>query len=244
MRKRPQFIPPTDARQALAAAGLEGEDALLRADVGEVVKAAVEGHEVRRIGDLYVKRVTGNHKEIDNELAVLLHLRQAGVPVPEPVAFAAQPPSAALVSRALPVVETLERRVLDGGGSAPFAGPLAALVRQLHVAGVNHRDLYLGHVLVGADDSLWLVDLGRAEHRRRVPRHRVVKDLAALDFSTPARVVSEFARVRFIFRYLGTNASRRQVASLARAVRRKSMKIRRHAERKIARGDPNIHVNA
>ena len=68
MRKRPQFIPPTDARQALAAAGLEGEDALLRADVGEVVKAAVEGHEVRRIGDLYVKRVTGNHKEIDNDL--------------------------------------------------------------------------------------------------------------------------------------------------------------------------------
>jgi len=32
--------------------------------------------------------------------------------------------------------------------------------------------------------------------------------------------------------------------TLARAVPRKSMKIRRHAEREIARGDPNIHVNA
>ncbi|NRA96492.1 MAG: hypothetical protein HRU14_09820, partial [Planctomycetes bacterium] len=189
------------------------------------------------------KRVTGDHKEIENEVAILVHLRSAGLPVAEPLAFATRPPTSALVTRAMPVVTTLERRILDSHAGLVFAQPLAELVRQLHDAGVNHRDLYLGHVLVATDDALWLVDLGRAEHRRRVPRHRIVKDLAALDFSTPSRIASDAARLRFLYRYLGASASHRRIVSLARAVRRKSKKMRRHAERKIARGEPNVHVN-
>lgn len=244
MPKRRELTPSDDVRQALADAGLADDDAILAAEVGSVVKAAVAGHEVRQIGDLYVKRVTGNHREITNELDVLVHLREAGLPVAEPVAVAVKPPTAALVTRALPVVSTLEQRVLGKDDALGFAAPLADLVRRLHHAGVNHRDLYLGHVLVGADDALWLVDLGRAEKRRRIPRHRIVKDLAALDFSTPSRIASEAVRLRFLYRYLGSGATRRQVVALARAARRKSLKMRRHAERKIARGDSNIHVNA
>ena len=81
---------------------------------------------------------------------------------------------------------------------------LARLVRTVHDAGVNHRDLYLVHVLRTAEGRDALIDLHRAQVRRRVPARWRAKDLAALAFSAEdAAPLSRFERLRFVRTYTG-----------------------------------------
>ena len=88
-----------------------------------------------------------------------------------------------LVTRAIEHDETLEDRVrarfLDPSERRDRIRDLAGLVRRMHEAGVNHRDLYLVHVLL-TGDGLRLIDLHRAQVRGAVPRRWRAKDLAAL----------------------------------------------------------------
>jgi heptose I phosphotransferase len=70
---------------------------------------------------------------------------------------------------------------------------VARMVRQMHLAGVNHRDCYICHFLQQMAGSfapaeknaprLFLIDLHRAQVRSAVPRRWRDKDLAALYFS-------------------------------------------------------------
>ena len=94
-----------------------------------------------------------------------------------------------LVTRAIEHDETLEDRVrarfLDPSERRDRIRDLAGLVRRMHEAGVNHRDLYLVHVLL-TGDGLRLIDLHRAQVRGAVPRRWRAKDLAALAFSARA----------------------------------------------------------
>lgn len=69
---------------------------------------------------------------------------------------------------------------------------IASVTRTLHENGINHRDLYICHFLLdrtsvadGPDGPrLYLIDLHRAQIRRRTPRRWVVKDVAGLYFSS------------------------------------------------------------
>jgi heptose I phosphotransferase len=87
---------------------------------------------------------------------------------------------------------------------------VAEITRTLHENGINHRDLYICHFLlhvpsgVGELDpsslDLFLIDLHRMSIRRRLPRRWMVKDLAALYFSSmdiglTRRDVYRFVRV-------------------------------------------------
>jgi heptose I phosphotransferase len=111
----------------------------------------------------------------------------------------------------------------------------------MHGAGVQHRDFYLNHLLVGNGDELYVADFGRARMLPRLGWLKRIKDLAALDFSTPARVASEWARLRFLREYAG--AGRRWRIRIAAALARsKARAMRRHVERRIAQGAPNFHV--
>ncbi len=66
---------------------------------------------------------------------------------------------------------------------------LADSARRMHAAGINHRDFYLCHFhldpasLPGAGLRCYLIDLHRAQLRRRTPLRWRVKDLAGLYFS-------------------------------------------------------------
>jgi heptose I phosphotransferase len=244
------FEVAASSRDELRSLGLEGAEDFLDASCGVIVKATRPGREVRRFGDeehgYFVKRIRGpGWREIPHEHRVLRHLAERGLPVASPVALVVAPPDAALVTEALPVVGTLEDRVLGEGKTPPTRAlieEVASLVRRLHHAGVNHRDLYIGHLLLDADDHVWLVDLGRAEQRSRVPWRRIVKDLAALHFSTPDRVLSMRGRLRFLILY-AQGWSGRRMRRLASAVRRKSERMLRHAQRRLSQGATNIHVN-
>ena len=87
---------------------------------------------------------------------------------------------------------------------------VAAISRQFHQRGMNHRDFYLCHFLLGGepDDNpqaalsapIYLMDLHRAQIRRRVPRRWLIKDLgslyySALDCGLSRRDILRFMRV-------------------------------------------------
>jgi len=125
---------------------------------------------------------------------------------------------------------------------------LAYLARRFHTAGFTHRDFYLCHFLVraaaGEEPVLHLIDLQRVRrHRPGWGERRVVKDLAALLFSSmPSRATlirsavftrtdrMRFARAYFETRRLGANHKR-----LIRQVVAKARRIARHAARREAR---------
>lgn len=69
---------------------------------------------------------------------------------------------------------------------------VALIARTIHNAGINHRDLYICHFLLDQSSAvlanklqprLFLVDLHRAQIRKKVPRRWLVKDLASIYFS-------------------------------------------------------------
>ncbi|MCI0339580.1 MAG: hypothetical protein L0216_00280 [Planctomycetales bacterium] len=148
--------------------------------------------------------------------------------------------------RALPPAEARARR-------RAVAGSLAALVRRFHGAGLSHRDLYLCHVLAAPSprpealegpDSAWaaprltLIDLARAERGAPFFGHRVVKDLAALEYSA-APLVPRAERLRWLRLYLGVprGTPRLEPAArrIARAILAKAARIARHEGRAAAR---------
>ncbi len=81
---------------------------------------------------------------------------------------------------------------------------VADLVRTMHGAGVNHRDLYFGHILAPkAGAPLVLIDLHRAQIWKRIPLRWIVKDLGALGFAALPLGLSRTDRARFVSAYTG-----------------------------------------
>jgi len=84
---------------------------------------------------------------------------------------------------------------------------LAQMVRRMHAAGINHRDCYLCHFhldprTVGAGEPrLYLIDLHRAQRRRRVPRRWQAKDLGGLWFSAMDCGLTRRDLLRFLRHY-------------------------------------------
>lgn len=81
---------------------------------------------------------------------------------------------------------------------------VAETSRTLHENGVNHRDYYICHFLLESAHP-WqegirapLIDLHRAQLRRKTPRRWIVKDLAGLWFSAMDAGLSVRDQLRFI----------------------------------------------
>lgn len=81
--------------------------------------------------------------------------------------------------------------------------------RRMHGGGINHRDYYICHfhldesTLAGGELRCHLIDLHRAQLRRRVPRRWQVKDLAGLYFSAMDCGLTRRDLLRFIRHYHG-----------------------------------------
>lgn len=95
---------------------------------------------------------------------------------------------------------------------------VAAIARHMHDNGVNHRDFYLCHLRVPSSAAMaalpadavtvYVMDLHRAQLRRRTPERWRVKDLGSLYFSSLQLHFTRQDRFRFIKAY--TNRSLRQ----------------------------------
>jgi len=85
---------------------------------------------------------------------------------------------------------------------------VAEIARTLHEHGMNHRDLYICHLMLdissGIDSldprnlKIYLIDLHRMQIRRRIPRRSRLKDLAALCFSSMDIGLTDRDLLRFI----------------------------------------------
>lgn len=173
-------------------------------------------------------------------------LRRAGFDMPEPVAVGETsavvgvPRQSFLVTREVAGVP-LDRFLAGGwpnpGGLSPLRArsrvlrDLAGMIRRFHANGFFHRDLYCGHLIVTADPRWgrpYLIDLARVEQRFPPRRRWLVKDLAALESSAPA-TVSRTDKLRFLLIYLCKSRLDPVAKRWARAVLRKSRRIRAHA---------------
>ena len=96
---------------------------------------------------------------------------------------------------------------------------VAEIARTMHAAGVNHRDFYICHLLLTQPDRtpqdippIFVVDLHRAQLRRRVPRRWLIRDLAALCFSSPRHRLDPTRCVSFFETLLRPGAGARSWA--------------------------------
>lgn len=112
---------------------------------------------------------------------------------------------------------------------------LADFIARFHNTGFVHRDLYLAHIFINVDNDsaavFALIDLQRAFRPAIRKRRWVVKDLAALNFSTPTDRVAPTERLRFLSRYTRTCGQFGSARSLARSIRRKTDWMRRRSIR-------------
>ena len=147
-----------------------------------------------------------------NEYDAARALAAVGVAVPEPVAFAVRGFDPAnldsfVLSEAIEPSISLEELVRQWEIQAPsvmqrrrLVVTVATMVQRMHLAGVNHRDLYICHFLLRTNaatasgaiqqenllvdpPNLTLIDLHRAQVRATVPQRWLIKDLGALLFS-------------------------------------------------------------
>ncbi len=129
----------------------------------------------------------------------------------------------------------LERPALEAGELRGIARQLAALVGRLHRGRLFHRDLYLCHVFLTRSKRggvvLRLIDLGRMLDRPRRTYRWQIKDLAALNFSTPAQLVPRASRLRFLYDYLRAWSPPGDAASHRRLIRRMAADIDRRSRR-------------
>lgn len=144
-------------------------------------------------------------------------------------------------------LERLANRSIGNGRDAPpwkerveILRQLALVVRRLHEHDLFHRDLYLCHVFLthNADGSvvLRLLDLARMLSRPVRRRRWMIKDLAALDHSSPAPLVTRADRMRFLYHYLPeSRRSRSAVRELISSVQARARRMARHDQSRAGR---------
>jgi len=116
----------------------------------------------------------------------------------------------------------------------------ATCARLCHNNGINHRDFYLAHLLMEDRDwsrwreadplELYLIDLHRAQIRKRVPRRWWVKDVSALLFSSLDCGLSDQDLLRFVRSYhagASAAASFREESTAWRQVVTRAVKLYR-----------------
>jgi heptose I phosphotransferase len=252
MKGRGEWLGPHGAA-ALEALGLADARALLDVQAEDVARSTphrrtlhlqVEGL------DAYLKlyapgagrigKISRRHAAAAVELCSLLSARDAGIPVPEPLAAVwgergDRDPSAILL-RAVPGGERLDHLLEPQAEPRPsdrawLERELVPLVARLHAAGFQHRDLYACHLLRDADTGgLVLIDLARLRHQPRLARRRRIKDLAALAYSLGG-VLRRAELRRLLQLYCEAAPTPLHAPSLARAVLRKARRIAAHRPR-------------
>ena len=236
----------------------------------ERLRAALMGPSGRKIA-VYVKRFRDvpltqqirrcwggdpNHGTAWTEWTWLGKLARAGIPAPEPIAYGEEMVGwwerrSAVVMAAVGGV-SLERWCTAHNAPLPAKVPdvLADLVARFHALGIAHRDLYLSHIFGEALDTdaprLSIIDLQRIVRTGRRRRRWIIKDLAALSYSTPPGAASARDRLRWLKRYLGLcrNGRYRAGSQLARRDRvlvrwivGKTEQVRRHDARRRRRNN-------
>jgi heptose I phosphotransferase len=165
-----------------------------------------------------------------NEWRALKLLPQIGVHTMTPVAFGRMGSNPArmrsfLITEELTGTTSLEDFCATWASQPPsfrlrkaLSEQIASILRRMHTQGINHRDCYLCHFHLDTSSGLrpgearqeppepgqlrlYVIDLHRAQIRRRTPRRWLIKDLAGLYFSAMDLGITRTDRLRFIRAY-------------------------------------------
>lgn len=115
---------------------------------------------------------------------------------------------------------------------------LGNLLGQMHAAGITHRDLKPGNLMLvprGGDVTAYVIDLDGANIRRRIPYQLRLRNLSRLALGLePFRAVGSTVRLRFLVAYLTAVGERsREWKSLWRDLD-KLTTLRRHQKQRTA----------
>lgn len=192
------------------------------------------------LGEQVRRWLTGdpNHGTAWTEWTWLHRLAQAGILAPQPLAYGEQllgiwERKSALMMAAVPGA-SLERWCDEHRTRLPrpLRDAVAETVARLHALGVVHRDLYLAHIFCddphAAAPRVWLIDLQRALGMGWRRRRWIVKDLAALNYSTPEWAATPRDRLRWFQAYLKRRRLTREDRIMARWILVKTERIKRH----------------
>jgi UDP-glucose:(heptosyl)LPS alpha-1,3-glucosyltransferase len=148
-----------------------------------------------------------------NEWNALQKLSSLGVPSLQPVAYGvrgknpARQESFIITEELSDVVQLdhfLQSHSLSIQQKVSLIQKVAHIAREMHAAGINHRDFYLCHFMLKqpwelvSHPQVFIIDLHRAQIRPQVPERWLVKDLAGLYFSSMSLPISLRDRLRFL----------------------------------------------
>jgi len=121
---------------------------------------------------------------------------------------------------------------------------LALLTQKMHNSGFNHRDFYLCHILARKDGAqaweLFICDLHRVDRRKKVGMRWRVKDLAALNYSAPGKLVSARDRICFLKQYLNRENLDHEARSFIMKIVRRTTRMKRHNVKRTHAGPENL----
>lgn len=155
----------------------------------------------------------------ENEKAAIQLLAERGVDTMTAAGYGTEGCSPAsrrsfLITEEIADAPSLEEITADWGEQPPpdevkirLIKVVAHMVRAMHEAGINHRDLYLCHFLLQGGSlevpRPALIDLHRAQIRKTVPARWRRKDLAALYSSAAHIPLTDRDQLRFLRIYFG-----------------------------------------
>lgn len=182
-----------------------------------------------------------------NEWQAIWEFQKAGIPTMTPVALGESGANSFLITEAIENCIKLSDlgkalandRAQHSSSEIPAIGHesrhrlirrVAKTAKTMHDAGLHHQDFYLGHLLFSpADESLFVIDLGRVHKQIPLSLRWIVKDLAQLNFSA-AQVTSATEQLRFLRDYLGRSLTSSDLG-LIRRIQSKTGRIARHSRK-------------
>ena len=152
--------------------GGRGGVAFVETPVGScVLRHSHRGGAVARVVDDRYIWLGGARTRAFREFRLLARLRDAGLPVPAPVAARYVRDGlcyrADLLTRRITGAVTLGERLASGPGDATLAAKVGRTIARMHAAHVWHADLNANNILVDAGGGVWLIDFDRG--RKRTP---------------------------------------------------------------------------
>ncbi len=228
---------------------------------GEKVKAYLKRSSYSWLANLLkaIRKFTRQRGSLVHEFLNLVKLREIGVPSITPVAAGRRTRGlrceSFILTEDLGATKKLEDYIPckfdrpfkkeQAGRKKLLLKTIAGITRRMHDGGVNHRDYYLCHLHILPEAQPWpqlfVIDLNRADRRKRVGLRWVVKDLAALNYSAPENIFCRSDRMRFLKFYLGTDRLDAADRKLAKKIIKKTRKIARHAVRSKAKDQRYIN---
>jgi serine/threonine-protein kinase RIO1 len=155
------------------------------------------------------------------EARILRHLKRAGVRVPRVLGVERRDGAWVVAMERIEGARDLARYLMEKPNPASLARlarDLGIQVARLHGAGIDHRDLHAGNVLIDEHGRVWLIDFHSA-YRRRLGRPPLERDLLRAEAFLRERM-SPRLRLRALLAHQrepgGWRADRQKLRALSR----------------------------